>query len=241
MASDPHPSQIWQPTPNPSLIWQEHDAWLVKYPDGFTEHFEEEELRSGKDGPAPPPGQDGKPVLVVRGLPDRDKMYEAFIPGFDYLEDRLTGNCEANYSCVQVLELWRVVRAFNPNFAAQHLDTVFIDSMSAITALEGLGLLAGLKQELPAYLAAAAGAPVFDPSSVDDFTEAVLGWWRINGKSFPKWAQAARIAFALSPNSASCERVFSQLKLMFGDQQWAALGDYVRAALMLRINKRRIG
>ena len=65
--------------------------------------------------------------------------------------------------------------------------------------------------------------------------------WRTNGKSFPKWAYAARIAFALSPNSASCERVFSALKLMFGDQQMAALGDYIRAALMLRINKREIG
>ena len=32
---------------------QERDAWLVKYEDGHEEHFEEEELRSGKDGPAP--------------------------------------------------------------------------------------------------------------------------------------------------------------------------------------------
>ena len=42
-------------------------------------------------------------------------------------------------------------------------------------------------------------------------------------KADPKWAYAARIAFALSPNSASCERVFSALKLMFGDQQMSAL------------------
>ena len=31
------------------------------------------------------------------------------------------------------------------------------------------------------------------------------------------------------------------LKLMFGDQQVRALGDYIRAALMLRANKRTIG
>ena len=36
---------------------------------------------------------------------------------------------------------------------------------------------AGLKAELPLYLAAAQGAPTFDPSSVDDFTEGVLKWW----------------------------------------------------------------
>ena len=52
---------------------------------------------------------------------------------------------------------------------------------------------------------------------------------------------AARIAFTLSPTSASCERVFAQLKLMFGEQQITALADYVQAALMLRINKRRVG
>lgn len=43
---------------------QERDAWLVTYDDGHQEHFEEEELRSGRPGPAPS-GQDGKPVLIV--------------------------------------------------------------------------------------------------------------------------------------------------------------------------------
>eukprot|EP00966_Prymnesium_polylepis_P072737 1688902-Prymnesium_polylepis.1 len=115
---------------------QVRPAWLCKYADGHEEHFEEEELRSGRDGPAPPPGQDGKPVLIVRGMPNRDKIYDAFVPGFNYLEDRLNGNCEANYSCAEVMELWRVVRAFNPNFAAQHLDSAFVDSMSAIKPLK---------------------------------------------------------------------------------------------------------
>eukprot|EP00966_Prymnesium_polylepis_P006337 145114-Prymnesium_polylepis.1 len=40
---------------------KEVEAWLVKYTsDGTEEHFEEEELRSGKDGP-PPAAGDGKP------------------------------------------------------------------------------------------------------------------------------------------------------------------------------------
>ena len=42
-------------------------------------------------------------------------------------------------------------------------------------------------------------------------------------------------------NSAACERVFSLLKFMFGDQQWAALGDYIQAALMLKYNERAVG
>ena len=63
----------------------------------------------------------------------------------------------------------------------------------------------------------------------------------LNGGAFPAWAHAARVVFALSPTSASCERVFAQLKQMFGEQQIRALADYIQAALMLRINKRCVG
>ena len=138
-------------------------------------------------------------------------------------------------------EICRLIRAFNPNFATVHVDAAFVDSMAAITPLNGLGMLAGMKRELPLYLAAALGAPVFDKSSVDDFTNSILAWWRTNGKSFPAWALAARVAFAISPNSAACERVFALLKNMFGEQQMSVLKDYIQAALMLRSNKRIVG
>ena len=101
--------------------------------------------------------------------------------------------------------------------------------------------MATMQQQMPQFLAACLLAPVFDVSDVAAYTEAILAWWRKNGKSFPAWALAAQIVFAFSPNSASCERVFSLLKLMFGDQQMSALADYVRAALMLRYNERRVG
>ena len=41
--------------------------------------------------------------------------------------------------------------------------------------------------------------------------------------------------------TAACERVFSLLKFMFGDQQWATLGDYIQSALMLSYNGRAVG
>ena len=198
-------------------------AWLVKYDaDGVTEHFEEFELRSGKDGPAPAAG-DGKPVLVVRGLPERDAVFDKLTPGFDYLEARITGTCEAQYSCVAMYAICDKVRAFDPNFATAHVDTAFIDSMVVITPLAGLGMLSDLKRELPMYLAAAAGAPAFNKASVNDYTEALLKWWRVNGAQFPAWALAARIVFTLSPNSASCERVFSLLERMYDEQQRSTL------------------
>ena len=55
------------------------------------------------------------------------------------------------------------------------------------------------------------------------------------------WSLAARIVFAMSPNSASCERVFALLKKMFGDEQLSSLADYIQAALLLAYNKRAVG
>ena len=56
------------------------------------------------------------------------------------------------------------------------------------------------------------------------------------------WALAARIVFASSPNSASCERVFAALlRNLFGEQQMSSLADYVQAALMLNYNQRNVG
>ena len=72
------------------------------------------------------------------------------------------------------------------------------------------------------------GAMVFDKTHVESFTNDLLEWWRVNGKSFPAWAEAARVAFSISPNSASCERVFALLK-------------HIQAALMLRYNGRCVG
>ena len=43
------------------------------------------------------------------------------------------------------------VRAFDPNFAAAHVDVAFIDSITVITPLLGVGLLANMKRDLPQY------------------------------------------------------------------------------------------
>ena len=135
----------------------------------------------------------------------------------------------------------RVVRAFDPTFAATHVDSAFVDGMSAITPLRALGMLSDLKQQLPQYLSAAASAPSMDQSSVEDYSTAILAWWRTHQAAFPAWDLAARIVFAISPNSASCERVFALLKNLFGDQQMLSLKDYVQASLKLNYNGRRVG
>ena len=135
-------------------------------------------------------------------------------------------------------ETCRLVRIFDPNFASQYLDSAYVDSMAAITPLRSLDMLDQLKQEAPLYRAAAHSAGAFDKSSVADYTEAMLTWWRTNGGSFPAWALAARIVFASSPNSASCERVFALLRNLFGELQMKSLADYVQTCRR-RTSRRR--
>ena len=96
---------------------------------------------------------------------------------------------------------------------------------------------------MPACLTATHGV-VIDHSEGKEshaFTEQVLHWWAVNGSKFPAWTEAAQIIFAFTPNSAAAERVFSLLKAMFGDQQMETLADIIQTALMLRINKRKVG
>ena len=182
-----------------------------------------------------------KPMLVVRDLRERKGICDGLVPGFEYLEARITGTCNAQYSLVAMYELCELARVFDPNFAAAHANPALIDRMSVITPLNALNMLDGMKKELPLYLSAAANSPTFDKGSVADYTDAILGWWRAHGSLFKAWALAARIVFAISPNSASCERVFSLLERLFGDQQIRSLADLLQASLMLNYNKRVVG
>lgn len=117
-----------------------------------------------------------------------------------------------------------------------------MDSLAQIKPLAALADLPKMKAELPTYLSRATGFTA-DASDVAAFTDSVLGWWRKNSKDqkISAWAQAARIVFAISPNSASCERVFALLKSMFTEEQYSSLADHVSSALKLRYNGRSIG
>eukprot|EP00966_Prymnesium_polylepis_P185528 4300415-Prymnesium_polylepis.1 len=95
-------------------------------------------------------------------------------------------------------------------------------------------------KELPDYLSAAKDFTV-DHKDVQVFTKSVLSWWASHGSKFPAWAEAARIVFSFTPNSAAAERVFSLLKIFFTDVRDLALADITQATLMLRYNKRKTG
>jgi hypothetical protein len=138
-------------------------------------------------------------------------------------------------------EVLRVVQAFDPSWAAQHLDANLVNNLAIVKPLRNM--TAALLHELPTYQVATAGVVIDHTEGKDDhtFTDQVLHWWATNGSKFPAWAEAAQIVFAFTPNSAAAERVFSRLKAMFGDQQMEALADVIQTALMLRMNNRTVG
>lgn len=98
-----------------------------------------------------------------------------------------------------------------------------------------------LKMELPIYLAAAKDGIDLNYDDVEMYTNGVLKFWKHSPKTqMNEWRKAARIMFAMSPNSASCERVFSLLSSMYGHLQMNTLADHLQASLMMRYNKRSI-
>jgi hypothetical protein len=129
-------------------------------------------------------------------------------------------------------------KVFDPSFADAFLTEAMVRDLVKITPLRKM--VPELLKELPNFLSAAKGFTV-DHKHTDAFTKAVLGWWANNGSKFPNWAKAAQIVFSFTPNSAGAERVFSLLKLCFGDARMSALADIIQASLMLRYNKRSVG
>jgi hypothetical protein len=205
-------------------------AWKVVYTDKFTEELEEVEIRR---------------LLAVAHMKARKDIVAGLALGFKYLEDRLTGSCAAPFNCAPELELFDLVRAFNPTFACEkRIDTDWVRKLSKISPLacvdDADDLLEPMCAELPKYLAEANDVRI-DRQSVDDFTKAILEFWRNRVEILPSWARAARIVFALSCNSASCERVFSLMESMFTSEQTKVLSDYIGGALMLKYNKRSVG
>jgi hypothetical protein len=185
-------------------------------------------------------------LLDVYGDGLHKRVIDALLPAFDYLENRLTGNCQAQFNCEHSLAICRVLRLFDPSYAAEHEAT--IDAASArelalvipLAMERGGELLMELERDLPLFIAAAHGFTA-NHGSVDEFTESVLGWYKNHSGEIGAWAEASLIAFSFTPSSASAERVFSLLKTLFGSSQDMALADYVQGSMMVRYNGSKRG
>ena len=125
-------------------------------------------------------------------MPERKPIVEGLQKGFNYLENRLTGNCDEQFSCVETYMIFRLAQIFDPSFAATTLTPAMVDDLVAIKPLASFDLIAGLKKELPAYLVAAASCGGFNRADPEEYSRGLLKWWRINNPPFPTWAKGGR-------------------------------------------------
>lgn len=170
-------------------------AWTITYADGSTLVLHDErEIRNTVD---------------VCSLPQWQTLVSKVKGAFEYLECRLTDKCAAPYCCKEQHRIAGLLRAFNPSFASGNVDALWVRQLANLPCFSHIaGVADQLTRELPEYLVACQGAKI-EHRDVSTFTKDVLQWWAFNHTKLPTWSLAARIAFCLSPNSASCERVFS--------------------------------
>jgi hypothetical protein len=140
-------------------------------------------------------------------------------------------NCEQPYLICELIQL------FDPPYVAEStITTELVARLAEMKPFEERpDLMAALQRDLPAYVSAASGFSI-DHGDVDDFTERILDWWNSQASEIGAWGDAALIAFAIAPNSAGAERVFSLLKILLGNNQNTALADYTGGSMMLRYN-----
>ena len=77
--------------------------------------------------------------------------------------------------------------------------------------VDSVNVIANLAQELPDYPAAADGVVIANE-------EEKLAWWAALSDTLPHWADVVKKLLVIQPSSASAERVFSLLKIVFNNQ-----------------------
>ena len=145
-------------------------------------------------------------LLDVYGDGLHQRVIDAIFPAFDYLENRLTGQCQAQFDCTQSCAICRILRLFDPPYVTEHEATIDSASVRELAFVVPLameqGLLTDLEWDLPLLLATAHGF-IADHGSVDDFTESVLGWYKNHTSEVGAWAEASLIVFSFTPSSAA--------------------------------------
>ena len=133
-------------------------------------------------------------------------------------------------------QVCKAARAFDPANAAAHLSPNEVDNLVAtIRPLLHHVDPELMKRELPAYVSSAKDVQC-NRDDVSEYSTQVIAFWKSTSAShMPTWRMAAR---TISPNSASCERVFSLLDAMFGQTQQSSLADRLQVSLMMRYNGR---
>lgn len=188
-------------------------------------------------------------ALDVRQLPGWLYAKESAQDAFDYLNKRLTDDPEVQepYKLAMVYAMFKAIRVFDPGFVSRgNLTPALIDTLPEMIPWIKHETATLLQTERAEYVSAVKQSPLsFETSNVEAFTKNVLAFWRDVAShkhcKIPTWANEARRAFSVTPNSASTERVLSVLQRKFDTTQTHALSDYLEGAVMLEYNQRELG
>ncbi|KAK3260644.1 hypothetical protein CYMTET_30410 [Cymbomonas tetramitiformis] len=119
-----------------------------------------------------------KPLMDVSRQELRQWAITELQGAYEYLEKRLTGQCDSSYDCTSAYLVCELAQLFDPSFVAENaVDACWVQRLAVVVPLArhaGGKLVAELEGELPKYMAAATGFSC-DHSDVAAFTDAVLG------------------------------------------------------------------
>ena len=154
---------------------------------------------------------------VHGNLPARlQEIVDGLNPAFAYLEARLTGTCQHVCSCVHSYEICELLQLFDPSFIEENDTTAaHVARLEVIVPFGARPVfMEKIQRDLHLYVAASAGFTI-DHGNADDFTAGIFTWWKNHATEVGAWSEAAKISFAMAPNSAGAERAFSMLKTSF--------------------------
>ena len=111
--------------------------------------------------------------IDILQFPEWRRAIDAVKEAYNYLENRVTDNCQTPYHCSGPYEVCRVSQLFDPSFAVDNVTpNIVAELCAAIPALSNAA--DALKAELEAYRVASRTAPMMDHSEIHAFTESVL-------------------------------------------------------------------
>eukprot|EP01043_Picozoa_sp_COSAG02_P059823 COSAG02_NODE_7692_length_2891_cov_2.813754_3_plen_186_part_00 len=182
-------------------------------------------------------------MIVIRTDQTRKDVIDGIKPVFQYLRDRVTGQCNACLDYSKSLNMFKYFRIFDPARAVDlGISAADIDALGrAFPILQNAHptALDVLKHDLSKYLQLAQGFAT-NRSHMREYTADILRFWRHRVKELnPAWGVVARAVFSIPSSSAASERVFSLLKCMFPEQRakphraWPTLEWVRRFASML--------
>ena len=73
--------------------------------------------------------QEVRNIIDVTKLADWQKAVDMVKGAYDYLENRITDNCQGPYHCSGPYEVCRVSQLFDPSFVAANLTAAAVDEM----------------------------------------------------------------------------------------------------------------